>query len=253
MWDGNEIRLHNQKFNILQNQNHFKKNENKNNSINVRFNCNNGKRYIIIANKDELLSSLFVKFRNRIKDYKNDYHFVHNCKPLNSDCKLGELYSYESIFEIDASLINENSGGILSLNFTDLSKQIHEDHYFSEEAPSYRLVSKGINIYGICKFKKCKAYEQEVIVPLEGSNRLDLIKDKDNLECPECGGLVIPKTIGFYLCKYNINGTKFESGKGVPFSFSGIAKNRDSVQYYSPDKNGETTIVELVVEITEFL
>ena len=54
-----------------------------------------------------------------------------------------------------------------SFRFTDISKQITEEHYFSDEAPSYRIVTRGINIYGICKFKKCCAYNEEVIVPLE--------------------------------------------------------------------------------------
>jgi hypothetical protein len=43
------------------------------------------------------------------------------------------------------------SGGMMPLKFTDVSKQIQEEHYFSDGAPSYRIVTQGINIYGICR------------------------------------------------------------------------------------------------------
>jgi hypothetical protein len=51
--------------------------------------------------------------------------------------------------------------------FTDISKNKTKEIGFSKKALSYRKVTKGINIFGICKFKKCKAYKKEVVVRIK--------------------------------------------------------------------------------------
>jgi hypothetical protein len=139
------------------------------------------------------------------------------------------------------------------MKFTDISKQISEQIYFSSTAPSYRKVTKGINICGICKYKKCNAYNKEVIAPLENVKIFNLIDERENLECPECGALIVPKTLCFYLCEYKIKGRKLDNEKLDKFEFNGKANKKDSAQYYSPDKNGETKITELIIEIIKYL
>ena len=145
------------------------------------------------------------------------------------------------------------TGGNFSMLFTDISKQIYEEHYFSDKAPSYRIVCQGINIYGICKVKKCLANKKEVVVPLRKIKKFNLIQQKEDLECPECGGNIIPKTLGFFLCKYKVKMKKYENGEIKSFEFEGESPKKDCIQYYNPDKNGETTIVELIIEITKDL
>ena len=108
-------------------------------------------------------------------------------------------------------------------------------------------MSQGKNIYGICKVKKFVAYKKEVIHPLK-IKKFDLIKEKEDLECPECGGNIVPKTIGFHLCKYRVTGKKYGSDKIETFEFERKAENKNSIQYYYPDKNGETTLIELIIE-----
>ena len=227
---------------------------NSGNVINVQFKLNNGNSYYFVSHKEEFLSSLFYKFRDRINDFNTDFLFINNCSLyLDPKKKLGEVSKNFNFFSISAFEIKEASGGDFCSIFTDLSKQIYEEHYFSDKAPSYRVICKGINIYGICKFKKCKAYNKEVIAPLRKRKEFDLIEEKDILECPECQAIIYPKTVGFHLCEYKIKGTKFENGEGIPFEFNAKADNKDSVQYYNPDKNGKTTIVELIIEITKYL
>ena len=224
----------------------------KNMVINVNF-YYNPEHYIFSSHKDEFLSSLFYKFRDKINDFKTDFKYLSSSKNLDPKKKLGEVFkNCYSNFEILVVKTNNVKGGTFSINFTDLSKQIYEEDYFADEAPEYRIVGEGINIFGICKCKKCKAYKEEVIVPLN-VDKFDIIKDKDNLECPACENLIVPKTVGFHLCDYKIKGTKFENGKCIPFEFNGKAENKDSVQYFNPDKNGETTIMELMIEIIKYL
>ena len=79
------------------------------------------------------------------------------------------------------------------------------------------------------------------------------MKEKDDLECPECGGIIIPKTLGFHLCEYKIEGRKIVDKKVEDFEIIGKAENANSIQYFNPDKNGEIMIVKLVIEITKDL
>ena len=216
--------------------------------VNARFRYNNNS-HNVICEKDESLSSVFEKFKNQAGIQGQNLYFISEGKILSPEMKLRQI-NFSRI-----EVYNEQNiiGGTYGLNFTDVSKDIREEQYFSDNAPSYRIVTQGINIYGICKGKKCEAYKNEVIVPLKNVKKFDLINEKDDLECPECGGMIIPKTLGFHLCEYKIEGTKFVDKKGEDFKIKGIAENPNSIQYFSPDKNGETMIVKLVIEITKDL
>ena len=221
-------------------------------NVGIRY---NGINYYVVSDKNELLSSIFNEFAAKTGEYDKDLTFTYNqnlyldpMKKLDEEIDINNLnYIY-----IDA-VVPKNIIGGYPFKFTDLSKQITEDHYFSDEAPSYRIVTRGINIYGICNFKKCNAYKKEVIVPLEGVKSFNLINERENLACPSCEAIIIPKTIGFHRCEYVIKGTKFENQKCESFDFKGKAINEDSVQYYNPEKNGETIIVELEIKVTKFL
>lgn len=205
--------------------------------------------YNIICEEDDLLSSISEKFKEKSKTKKLELNYYSNGKTLNPEIKLNQLNS--NIIEVHKE--REMRGGVMSMRFTDMSKQITEEHYFSDSAPSYRIVTQGINVYGICKVKKCKAYKKEVICPLRKKEKFDLIKEKEELECPECGGNITQKTLGFFLCEYKIYGKKYYDDKIESFKFKGKAENKNSIQYYNPDKNGETILIELIIEITKYL
>ena len=204
-----------------------------------------GKVYNVICDKNESFSSIFEKIENRIGKNKQNLHFIADGRTLNSEMKLNKI-NFNTIM-VDETEVNQ--GGDYAMNFTDVSKQVHEEHYFSAKAPSYRIVTQGINIYGICKGKNCIAYKKEVVVRQRGITKFDLIKEKDNLECPKCGGIIIPKTLGFHLCKYKVSGKKYSNNIIEPFEFEGIAENENSIQYFNPDENGETMFVELIIEV----
>ena len=216
--------------------------------VNARFTFNNSS-HIVICEKDESLSSVLEKFKKQTGIEGQNLYFISEGKRLSPEMRLRQINFSKIEVHNEQNII----GGAYGLNFTDVSKDIYEEHYFSDEAPSYRMVTQGINIYGICKGKKCIAYKKEVVVPLINIKKFDLINEKDDLECPECGGMIIPKTLGFHLCEYKIEGTKFVDKKGEDFEIKGIAENSNSIQYFSPDKNGEAMIVKLVIEIIKDL
>ena len=229
------------------------KNSQASEKINVHF-IYNGSKYNILSEKDQLFGSLFKRFQDTIGDYTTKFDYYSDGF-LEPQMKLNEKNLHDSYyFTVNVVSVGDViSGSDFVLNFTDLGKQIYEEHYFSESAPSYRYVTQGINIYGICIRKRCKLYGKEAIVPLKGVKKFNLIEERENLECPECGAVISPKTVGFYYCEYNVKGAKYENKKTEPFEFKGKAANKNSIQYYNPDKNGKTTLAELIIEVTKFL
>ena len=226
------------------------KSEEKKEKINVLFQCYD-KSYNIICDKNDSFSSISEIFIKRIEKDGEDFYFYSE-KGLMSPNNI--ISQDTTIIAHQKNIITGGIGNAFGMKFTDVSKKVVEEHIFSDSAPSYRTVSKGINIYGICKgLKTCKGYKKEVIVPLKTKKEFDLIKERDDLECPLCGISIKPVTFGFHLCEYEINGKKFDGAKTEDFQIKDKVDNENSIQYYTPDKNGETTIVSLIIKINEFL
>lgn len=201
--------------------------------------------------RNEKVSDIIHKYRKKSNDYESK-KFVFNAKNLNQSLTVAEagLINDSNIFVVRNGV--KGAGGP-AMQFTDVSKNKTREIKFSKNAPSYRKASKGINIFGICNCKNCKAYKQKVVVIIK-KKKFDLIKERDDLFCPECGANIIPKTVGFYLCKYKIYGKKIEEDKIVPFDNDiDEANNKDSLKYFDPELNGEIIMIELIFEVIEYL
>ena len=211
-----------------------------------------GRKYPYFFKRNELFSTVIEKFKKDSGIFYSDICFLYNGIEIDPNKTLQEL----DIRDMSPIIVLEHYNVIgtgFPINFTDISKNIYEEHYFSETAPDYRIVSKGINVYGICKGKKCKAYNMEVICPLKNKKIFNLLEEKDDLECPICGSLIVPKTLGFFCCEYRIKGKKLENDYNRPFELRDKASNKDSIRYFSPDKNGKAMITELIAEVIKFL
>ena len=222
------------------------------NKINIILADQNGNKYSISINEEDNIFTLFQKYINLTGKYNENFYLLYNGKKLNPISKLrqNDIPPGSIINVIDYNNLSGEGG--FCLNFTDLSKQIYDEYPVNNKGPDYRNITQGINICGNCKYEKCYAYNQEVCVPLNGINSFNLIKERENLKCPACRGLIEPKTVAFYLCRYNIKGKKFENGQVKNFEFFGNAINSESVQYYNPIKNGNTLIIELIIQITNY-
>ena len=208
--------------------------------------------YLLDCNPNDSFSLIFEKFRQKAGINNSNLTFAYKIIILKPEMKLSEIKAKNnSIIKVieNQSIL----GGGMPINFTDLSKNIHEEIYFSKTAPNYRIVCKGINIEGICKSKKCEAFKKKVIVPLKNKEKFDLIEERDELECPICENLIVPKTVLFHLCKYKIKGKKIENDINSPFEFSGVAESKNSTTYFNPDENGGTLISELKIEVIKYL
>ena len=210
------------------------------------------KRYLYSFKRNELFSAVIEKFKKDVGRFDSEFKFYYNIRTIDPNKTLQEL-KIRNGCSIQVEELHTLPGGGFSINFTDISKNIYEEHYFSKTAPDYRIASKGINVFGICKGKKCKAYKEEVICPLENKKIFNLLEEKDDLECPICGSLIVPKTLGFFSCEYRIKGKKLENDYNRPFELIDKASNKDSIRYFNPDKNGKAMITELIVEVIKFL
>ena len=226
--------------------------------INLRFRkSGNGPdinpEFIIQCLPNEKVSDVIERYRAKSGDNDPTKKFIYNAKTLNCDLTVAEagLSNNANIFVVATKGIKA-AGGI-PLMFTDLSKNKAKEIGFSKNAPSYRKVTKGINIFGICNFKKCKAYKKEVVVRIK-KKKLDLIKERDELFCPECEATIIPKTVGFYLCKFKIYGKKLEDDRIIPFeNEKDEANKKDKLKYFDPELNGEIMVTELIFEVLGYL
>ena len=96
----------------------------------------NGETNLFYGNEEESFSDQISKFKKRNGKEDLDFSFISNGGEISPDMKLNQINSYNRN-ELFFDVIERNiiTGGI-PINFTDLSKQIHEEHYFSDKAPS---------------------------------------------------------------------------------------------------------------------
>ena len=224
------------------------------NLVKVFFRSSCNQLYEVTCEQNEKIFKLIERYKDESGDYVAQ-KFLYNSKYLNPHLTLAEAGIIDGSC-ISVSNPGEIKGGgsiISSMTFTDLSQNKTKEIGFSPYAPSYRRVTRGINIFGICHCKYCKAYEKEVAVNIY-NREFNLIKERDSLFCPECQSPITPKTVGFYLCRYQISGKKVENNRIEKFMNPiDEATNSNSVKYFDPDSNGEVMMIELKIEVLEYL
>ena len=121
--------------------------------------------------------------------------------------------------------------------------------YFSSFAPKWRNVVQGLNLFGKCKNKNCKAYNEEVIHPVGINKKFDFSSDRKEIKCPMCSRNIVPNTMGFWECEYQIKGEKYDEEDGVyqEVDINGKETKGDDFEYYDPDESGDAHWSSLVV------
>ena len=72
-------------------------------------------------------------------------------------------------------------------------------------------------MFGFCQKITCKAFKKEVIFN-DGDDgiinkKFNLEENAENIRCPICNEIFVPKTCGFWDCEYQFIGDKMENGK----------------------------------------
>ena len=157
----------------------------------------------------------------------------------------------ESTLHLILRLRGAEFGGSGKL-FTDPEKVEPKGLKFSDKAPFYRAVTKGMNLLGICENKNCMAFKKEVIYKF-GFGTFDIINDmkKNPPECPACEfRLREVTTCAFWQCKYSYVGVKYENKQLKDVNYSNSNSKKDEVDYFDPGENGENNSVWLELKIT---
>ena len=202
--------------------------------------------------KDALLQYL-KETNSKIDLSRKNKIFQYNHNELNSDeylhKSLSQLFKHNrrNITILVREIAIEGGGD--SIEFCDVSNGKQE---LINSNIVYGTPNNGINIYGLCQEKNCIAYNQEVVVHIK-HNYFDLIREKNDLKCPKCNNIIIPKTVGFLQCEYKVKGTKRINYE--EFNFNGIADKSGKIKYFNSKENinGKAEMIELNFEVTKYL
>ena len=209
----------------------------------VKLRCKLGTNNIKVVEVDPSDPLYVLLQKLKISDKHSKFLFKGVSYSMGSIQTFGEIgiTSDERIIILSQAI----AGG--GMTFTDVSKKNTVNLGFSSSAPSYRTANKGINIFGFCKKSGCNAYDKEVVVPIS-KNKVDLIEEKFSFHCPECDSIIEPKTVGFYLCKYHIYGSKLDDKILNDFD-NGYeeASDKEHLQYFDPNSNKDAFFFKLII------
>ena len=144
----------------------------------------------------------------------------------------------------------ETLGGGVPIDFTDLSKGKTKELKFNNNAPEWRKVQEGLNIFGKCCNPECKAYKKEVVfMPKLIDQKFNLNDNITLINCPICNTIIKLKTCGFWKCEYQFIGQKIEAGRLIDFDSKPKETKNNEFEYYDPSENGNATWTKLLIYI----
>ena len=240
-----------------------------NNNISLIFRFNNEKEELIFNLKDNYQTFLikFNKIMNKHIQYRNPYYYEiierkssdetledllkRGKIKVNYDYLIGgevfsneeELYNFFKILSSDDNglLISPSigyEGGGCPFEFVDFYNGKTKTLKFSKNAPEWRRVQDGLNLFGKCIYKQCEAYNKEVVDPKSNNIKFSIDEEKRNIKCPICGKNFMPLTFGFWKCEYQIKGVRLKNGGYEDVNINGKETNGDDFEYYDPSDNG---------------
>ena len=172
---------------------------------------------------------------------------------LNVD--IGGFYAHVQIItdNCDLSVQKRIFGGCgPALTFVDVEKGKIKNLNFSKNAPKWRKVDKGLNIFGICNNSKCEAHKKEVVyttVLTKDGLIFNLNEKVTDIRCPICKKIIKPKTCGFYDCEYQFIGKKIMDGDVINYDSKTRETKGNNFEYFDALENGEIIWTELNIYV----
>ena len=178
--------------------------------------------------------------------------FFYGGKILNNPNYLSKKVSELRIRNNSTIRVEESNniiGGGFAVPFSDPEKEGPIEIDVWKEAPDYRTVFDGLNLFGNCYNKSCVAYEKEVVHRF-GFGTFDVLNDVHTNKrpvCPECEIPFIPITAGFMNCSYKYIGEKVENGQIKNVDWSKTTYGRKHVDYLESKEKNMSTWVSLKI------
>ena len=145
--------------------------------------------------------------------------------------------------------------------FVDPSNSKLKQIKLCKNPPKWRLVKRGLNIFGKCENPKCQAFKKEVIYITYKNNEInlpeegmifDMITELNKIKCPICGKIFYPVTCGFYKCEYQFIGDKIKEREEVHYDSETRETNQNDIEYYIPKKENKAEWFKLKIYVLPF-
>jgi len=213
-----------------------------NGTINIRIITQKGEEILITVRLDETISSAKEKFYNKVGSGEKD-----QWKWDGTVLKDNDIFSDIGIEDKDIIYSNSRSMGGGGVNMADISnKRGLIEGNFSKNAPEWNIITKGLNVTGICKNDQCRACNNKVDCRI-GLGTFDLVRDADRIKCPICKEEMEPLTCCFSKCQYKFEGKK-KSNRKTEYVKSEWKRVEKDYEYYDPIKSGTVNWLMLIIE-----
>ena len=151
----------------------------------------------------------------KFKKLFNTQNYSNIIEPKDDDV------SYSINFIPLGNVIGAGGDSYGGLMFIDPSNSNIKQLSLSKEAPKWRVISEGLNIFGKCENPDCEAFNKEVIFRAlkdkkslpENGMIFNMLENVENIRCPICNEIIEPETCGFFKCEYQFIGKKIENRK----------------------------------------
>ena len=211
---------------------------------------------IITISGEESISSLIDEYLRKIglQNSKAKLKFIFNAKLLEMNQTVGNVFDGQlaRVEVIDITGLIGAGQYFGWIDFVDMtSGKVKKLKVSSSGGKEWRVIRRGLNIFGICEYEECKAKGKEVIyttlkrgekLPEEGLC-FNLNKEvyEENIVCPMCQKPFEPKTCGFWKCEYQFDG-KYHEYKKVEgkkeYNSKTIETHQDEFHYYEVTEKG---------------
>ena len=213
-----------------------------NGTINIRIITPKGEEILITVRLDETISSAKEKFYNKVGSRINN-QWLYDGFVLNDN----DIFSDIGIEDKDIIFACSRSMGGGGVNMADISnKRGLVEGNFNKNAKEWNIITKGLNVTGICKNDQCRACNNEVDCRI-GLGTFDLVRDADRIKCPICKEEMEPLTCCFSKCQYKFEGKK-KSNRKTEYVKSEWKRVEKDYEYYDPNKSGIVNWLMLIIE-----